>query len=122
MSVADKTAFKIRQTLIDDQTVGDLARDLQKIFDLINPVAYKTFTTFYTEPMTLGVFVEAPLSIELVRITPVVQTELPVKCGGLCHYVYKPQKGGAIITSIDGLSPLPRAEYNFVFKITFEAG
>lgn len=119
---AEKPGFKLRQQLLQDQTLGELARDCQKIFDLINPCTYKKFREFYKEPMVLGIFTEAPLAIEMVRITPVVGAENPVLCGGLVHFVYKPQKGGAIITSIDGLSPTPRTEYDYVFKITFEAG
>jgi len=119
---ADKQPFKLRRQLLEDQAMGELARDTQRVFDLINPVIYKEFREYYKEPMVLGVFSEAPLCIEMVRITSVVQAEIPVPCGGLVHYVYKPAKGGAIITSIDGLSPTPRTEYDFVFKITFKAG
>jgi hypothetical protein len=119
---SEKPGFKLRQQLLQDQQMGELARDVQKVFDLINPCTYKKFRAFYTEPLVLGVFVEPPLCIELVRITPVVAAEQPVRCGGFCDFVYKPLKGGAIITSIDGLSPVVRTEYDFVFKITFEAG
>lgn len=119
----EKQAFRLRQQLIQDQTVGDLARDTQKIFDLINPVSYKKFRSFYTEPMTLGVFSEPPLCVELVRVTQVIQAEAPARTGGMVHYVYKPQKGGCIITSIDGFTPTnPRTEYDFVFRVTFAAG
>lgn len=119
----EKQSFQLRHQLIADQVVGELARDVQKIFDLINPVAYKRFRSFYGEPMALGVFSEPPLCIELVRITKVVQAELPEKCGGMVHYTYKPKKGGAVVTSIDGLTPTnPRTEYDFVFRVTFEAG
>ena len=118
----DKPGYKLRQQLLQDQALGDIARDVQKVFDLLNPVTYKKFREYYTEPMVLGVFSEAPLSIELVRIATVTQPELPVRCGGLVHFVYKPQRGGAIITNIDGLSPVVRTQYDFVFKVTFEAG
>jgi hypothetical protein len=119
----EKQAFRLAQTLIQDPTVGKLAQDTQKIFNLINPVSYKEFQREYTEPMALGVFSEPPLCIELVRVTSVAQTEQPVRSGGMVHYVYKPQKGGAIITSIDGFTPTtPRTFYNFVFRITFRAG
>lgn len=118
----DKPGYKLRQQLLEDQTLGEIARDVQKVFDLLNPVTYKAFREYYTEPMVLGVFSEPPLSIELVRIADVIRPELPVKCGSLVHYVYKPQKGGAIITNIDGLSPVVRTQYDFVFKVTFETG
>lgn len=116
----DKPSFHLRQQLLDDQQLGDIARDVQKVFNLIPPTFYKKFRSFYSEPMVLGIFLEPPLSIELVRITTVVQSELPVRCGGMVHYVYKPQQGGAIVTSIDGLSTAgTRLQYDFVFRITF---
>lgn len=122
MAEGDKPSYQLERKLLEDQAMGVLARDVQKVFNLLNPYVYKRFREYYTEPMTLGIFSAPPLCIELVRITAVVQAEQPVKCGGLVHYVYKPQKGGAIITNIDGLSPVVRTQYDFVFKVTFEAG
>lgn len=121
-STGDKAVFHLRNQLLQDQNLGELARDVQRVLNLINPVSYRKFRTFYKEPMTLGVFSEPPLCIEMVRISAVNKPELPVRCGGMVHYVYKPIKGGAIITSIDGLTAVGTPiEYDFVFRVTFEA-
>lgn len=118
-SADDKGVFHLRNQLLQDQSLGELARDCQRVFDLINPSIYKPFRSFYKEPMVLGI-PTPPLCIELVRITPVIQAEQPVRCGGMVHYVYKPQQGGAVITSIDGLTTVGTpTQYDFVFRITF---
>lgn len=118
-----KPVFNLRRLLFDDTlgALGEMARDLQKIFNSINPVEYKIATEFYKEPFTLGPFSEEPLCIELVRIVKVVQAQKPVKCGSLCHYYFK--GGNAIITNIDGLTAVGTpVQYQFVFKVTYKAG
>jgi hypothetical protein len=119
----DRHVFKLRQQLMTDQTVGELARGVQETFNRLNPVTYKKVRSFYNGalPIVLGVFSAAPLCIELVRITSVVQADVAVSCsGGGVPFVYKPKQGGALVGAIYGLSTT-RAEYDFVFRITFEA-
>lgn len=119
----EKPIFTLRQQLVADKTMGDLARDTQRVLLLINPTIIRRYRALYREPMVIGTFSEPPLAIELIRITQVVQPEKPALCGGMVHYVYKPAQGGAVITSIDGLTVAPTpVQYDFVFRITFEAG
>lgn len=121
-AAGDKSVYQIESKLQVDPALGTLARDTQRVFNQINPVTYRRVRAFYTEPMVLGIFKEAPLCIELARVTQVVGAEEPVRCGGLCHFNYKPKAGGAIITNIDGLTTVPTpVQYDFVFRVTFEA-
>jgi hypothetical protein len=76
---------------------------------------------FYVEPFVLNVGNEQPLAIRLDRIVQSVAPETPVLCGDLVHFSYRPDLGGAQITSIDGLSPSTDILYHFVFCVKFKA-
>ena len=114
---------QLRKQLFDKQDLGDHARDTQRNFDTIPRTVSKTFTQYYTEPMTLGsplVGVE-PESIRLARIISVLAPEQPVPCGDMVHYVWKPELNGCVVTSIDGLTPSTTIKYRFVFDFKFPA-
>lgn len=122
-----KPIFNIRKMLFDaaNSLLGELARDVQKIFNTIQPTEYREMTEFYKEPILLGPFDEEPLCIELARIVSVTQPDIPVECGSLVHYVFKARGGvgNAKITNIDGLTTVGGPfQYKFVFKIVYRAG
>jgi hypothetical protein len=79
-----------------------------------------TLDSVYSEPMPLNVGAEQPESIELTRILNLSSQELPVLCGQMCHWVYRPDLGGAQLTSIDGLTPSALI-CRFTFRITYKA-
>ena len=113
--------MQLRKQLFEKLDLGEHARDVQQLFDLVPRMFTKTTESAYTQPMVLGGFDEQPESIELVRIIDLNAQETPVACGSMVHYVWKPQRGGAQITSIDGLTPSPSTKYRFTFRLTFPA-
>lgn len=114
---------QLRKQIFTKQDLGDHARDTQHAFDTIPQFLTKQLDAFYTEPMALGSPVPnvEPESIELTRITSLVKPETPVLCGSMVHYTWKPQNGGAVVTSIDGLSPSTSIKYRFNFRFTYTA-
>lgn len=113
---------QLRKQLFSDTNIGELARDVQQAFEQTPRMIFKTFEGLYTEPMTVLALQSPPLSVELVRVLDLAAQETPVKCGGLCHYVWSPQNGGCKITSIDGMSVAVNGNkaYRFTFRITYE--
>ena len=109
---------QLRKQLFERTDVGELARDVQAVLDTIPVWVSKTYEGFYQEPLVLNVGPDEPESIELRRIVNLT-TQLPVQCGSLCHFDWKPTQGGAYITSIDGLSPSTAVRYRMIFRITF---
>lgn len=117
------TNTQLRKQIFDKQDLGDQARDSQRAFDTIPRFISRTLDAYYAEPMALGspsANIE-PLSIRLDRIISLVTPETPVLCGSMVHYVWKPQNGGAIVTSIDGLTPSTAIKYRFVFEFKYAA-
>lgn len=80
-----------------------------------------TLDSVYSEPMPLNVGAEQPESIELTRIQNTLSLEIPVLCGSMVHWSFRPDLGGAQILSIDGLSPGSGITYRFTFRITYKA-
>jgi hypothetical protein len=112
---------QLRRQSHDDKALGDLSRDTQGAFGRFLPQEIRVIEEFYKEPMTLGQFASEPTGIELLRVINLYAPEVPVKCGSLVHYTFKPLQGGAVITSIDGLSmPINGTQrMRFVFRITY---
>jgi hypothetical protein len=114
---------QLRKQLFDKQDLGDHARDTQGALNSIPRYFTKKLDAYYTEPMALGSPVAniEPQSIRLERITNIAIPETPVLCGEMVHYNWKPQNGGAIVTSIDGLTPSTTVKYRFVFEFKYAA-
>jgi hypothetical protein len=114
---------QLRKQIFPKQDLGDHARDTQRSFDTIPRVIEKTLDAYYTEPMALGSPIAniKPSSIKLTHIESLVTPETPVLCGGMVHFNWKPQNGGAIVTSIDGLTPSTSTKYRFVFEFSYPA-
>lgn len=97
-------------------------RDTQLIFNNIPVTEHRTMETFYAEPMTMGGLQEEPFCIELVRIVNLLQGEQPVTgCTGFLNFVWKPQKGGAVINNVNGMSVGTNGttKYRFYYRITY---
>lgn len=114
--------FKQRYFGPDQSDLGALARDSQEIIAKIPVTELRMVETLYSEPMTLGQLVDEPFSIECVRVINMFAPQVPVKCGGMAHFVWKPENNGAVITSIDGMSPTLDAaiRFRFYYRITFK--
>jgi hypothetical protein len=117
------TNTQLRKQIFDKQDLGDTARDTQRAFDTIPRFVSKDLEAFYTEPLALGspIALIEPKSIELVRIVSLVTPEVPVLCGRMVHFNWKPQNGGAIVTSIDGLTPSTTIKYRMRFSFEYAA-
>lgn len=109
---------QLRKQLFSNREQGEHARDVQRALDSQSYSFDKKLEAFYTEPMILACGNEEPADIELVRIINLNAQETPVLCGRAVHFVWKPQLGGASITSIDGLSPSQTVKYRMTFRIT----
>lgn len=114
---------QLRKQIFDKPDLAEHARDTQRALSSIPRFLSKTLEAFYTEPMAIGSPIAdiEPDSIELVRITSLVTPEKPVLCGDMVHYVWKPQNGGALVTSIDGLTPSTSIKYRFRFRFEYAA-
>jgi len=114
---------QLRKQIFDKQDLGEHARDVQQSLDTVARFVPKELETFYTEPMALGSPIAniEPKSIKLTRIVSLVKPETPVLCGELVHFNWKPQNGGAIVTSIDGLTPSTSIKYRMRFEFEYPA-
>lgn len=114
---------QLRKVLFADRNEGESARDTQQSLDTVARRITKRFDTFYTEPLTIGspLVNQQPEAIVLVRILNLNAPEQPVLCGSMVHWVWKPQNGGAVVTSIDGLSPSTSIKYRFYFEFSYTA-
>lgn len=114
---------QLRKQLFSDRDEGESARDTQNSFDTVPRMITKRFDSYYKEPMALGSPLpnQQPESIELVRIINLNAQETPVLCGQMVHFKWQPQQGGAVVTSIDGLSPSSTVPYRFWFRFTYTA-
>lgn len=114
---------QLRKQLFAKQDVGDHARDTQQALNTIPRFITQTVEAYYTEPMVLGSPIAGiePESIELTRILSIVTPEQPVLCGSMVHFVWKPQKNGCQVGSIDGLTPSTTTPYRMTFRFSFPA-
>jgi hypothetical protein len=103
-----------------DPVSGANSRAVQNAISSIPRFATSTFESAYVEPLALAV-AEEPQGIELIRIVNMRTPYAPVLCGSLCHWTYRPGSGGALISSIDGLTSDPASKYRFTFRITYKA-
>jgi hypothetical protein len=113
---------RIRHQLGRDVTLGEQMRDAQKGLDVIPVTVLRKLQMRYTEPLVLGGFERSPEAIEALRVVSMADQENALLCGGMCHFAWRPNKGGAQITSIDGMSIAANGgkDYRFTFRITFE--
>jgi hypothetical protein len=112
---------RIRNQLSRDVTLGEQFRDAQQSLDAIPTIVHRKLEVQYTEPLVLGGFSQQPDGIEVLRVIDLNAQETPLSCGGLAHFVWKPDKGGAHITSIDGMSVAANGgkKYRFTFRLSF---
>lgn len=103
-----------------DALSGANDRAVQNILMSMPRVSIQVLEGAYVEPLTLTV-AEDPVSIELARVVNLLQQDVPVQCSSLCHFIYRPEAGGAQITSIDGLTSNAASRYRFTFRITYKA-
>lgn len=114
-----KLPIRIRFQLPDDKAQAENFRDIQRAFDAIPIVLLRKIEVEYGEPLVLGNLDNEPDAIELIRVIDLDAPETPVLTGGMCHYVWRPDRGGAQITSIDGMTG--RKKYRFTFRLTYAA-
>lgn len=111
---------QLPRQVVPDRALGDNSRAVQNVFSSMPRFVTMAFESAYVEPLALAV-VEEPQSIELARIVNLYSPDTPVLCGSLCHFSYQPGNGGALITSVDGLTSDPSSRYRFTFRITYKA-
>ena len=120
-----RTRFqRIRYQLSSDPRLGEQFRDAQQALDNVPSMIERSVEMLYSEPMVLGGFDRNPSSIEATRVVDMAAQETPViGAGGVAHFVWKPRNGGAVITSINGMTAAGNGgkRYRFVFRITFSA-
>lgn len=107
------------QTNVDPINGGN-ARAIQNIVSSMPRFESKVFEAAYIEPMSLAVVAE-PESIELTRLINMLSPDVPQQCSGMVHFTYRPEFGGALIKSIDGLTSDGASRYRFTFRITYKA-
>lgn len=114
---------QLRYPLSRDTEQGERARDIQGALDTIPVVFLRTVETTYSEPLTIGTLPSRPEGVELLNIVDQNGTLMPVLCGSLCAFEWKPDNGGAQVTSIDGMSVGLNGgkRYRFTFRITYKA-
>lgn len=118
-----KLPIRVRMQLTDDPKLGENFRDIQRAFDAIPIVLLRKIETEYREPLVLGSMDNEPDGIEVMRIVDLAKPETPVRVGGLCHYVWRPDRGGAQIYAIDGMTLAANGgkKYRFTFRLTYAA-
>lgn len=112
---------RIRHQLPRDVTQGEQFRDAQRAQDSVPHQLLRKVEMIYTEPLVLSGLERSPEIIEAGRIIDLSAQEVPLHCGGLCHFVWLPNRGGAQIGSIDGMSVAANGgkKYRFTFRLTF---
>lgn len=119
-----KLPMRIRYQLPDNPALAENFRDIQRAFDAIPIVLLRNVETQYTEPLVLGNMDNEPNGIEALRVVDLAAPETPVRdAGGVCHYVWRPDRGGAQIFAINGMSMAANGgkKYRFLFRLTYAA-
>lgn len=120
-----RSPIRIRYQLQGQPELAEAFRDVQRAFDSLPTVLLRKIDAmYYTEPLILSNLEQEPEAIELIRVFEVAAPETPVVgAGGVCHYVWLPQEGGARITSINGMSLAANGgkKYRFTFRLTYAA-
>jgi hypothetical protein len=112
---------RIRNQLAKNVTLGEQFRDAQKGLDVIPITAMRKTEMAYSEPMVLGNLSRQPDAIEVIRVIDLQNQERSIPAGGLCHFVWLPDKGGANIGSVDGMSVASNGgrKYRFTIRLTY---
>lgn len=118
-----KLPIRIRRQFAEDPEVGEQWRDIQRAFDSMPTVLFRQVEMQYSEPLVLGNMVNSPDAIEAVRVTELAAVETPVHVGGVCDFVWRPDRGGAQITGINGMSVAAHGGklYRFLFRLSYVA-
>lgn len=118
-----KQYIRIRHQMTQSAELGEQFRDIQRAFDAIPIIILrKNIEVEYQEPLTLGKLDSEPDAIECIRVVDLAAQETPVLgAGGVCHYVWRPDRGGAQLTSINGMTLAANGgkKYRFTFRLTY---
>lgn len=106
----------IRKRLFDLRDIGELARDVQNVFDRIPSVDTRDFVDLYRAGMMLGKVPKEPTEIRMARVLLASSPETVVTPGHV-HFTYLGADEGARINEIAGLTEGTR--YRFVFVVTY---
>jgi hypothetical protein len=115
-------SIRIRQQLLKDPDLAEQFRDVQRALDSIPTVLIRKIEVDYQEPLVIGNLTNEPDAIECIRLIDLLSQETTVLgAGGVCHYVWRPDRGGAQIMSINGMSVAANGgkRYRFTFRITY---
>lgn len=97
--------IRIRYQLQGNPELAETFRDVQRAFDSQPTVLLRRFDAQFTLPLVIGNLTDEPDEIRLGRIIDLTSQESPVTaCSGMCHFVWRPDRGGAQITAISGLT------------------
>lgn len=115
---------RLRQQLGKDVQQGEQIRDTQQALDSFPVTFNRTVEMNYAEPMMLNIGKVPASGLEAIRVVDMAAQEQPViGAGGVAHFNWKPQLGGAQITSINGMTAAAHGgkRYRFVFRVTLSA-
>lgn len=115
------TRRRIRQQVSTDVGLGEQFRDAQQGQDVVPLTLLRRVTMNYTEPLAIGAMKQAPEGIEAMRVIDLSSQEAVLLAGSFCNFVWRPNKGGAVVTSIDGMSIAANGgrRYRFTFRLTY---
>lgn len=118
-----KLPIRIRHQMTGSPELGEQFRDIQRALDAIPITLLRKIETQYAVPLVLGNLMNEPDAVELIRIIDLNAPESPVTCGSLCHYVWRPDRGGVQIMAIDGMTLAAHGgkSYRFTFRLTYAA-
>lgn len=113
--------IRIRRQLADDPEVGEQWRDIQRALDSMPTVLLRKVDVRYAEPLVLGNMVNQPDAIEVIRVLDLNAPETVLRAGPACDYVWRPDRGGAQITGITGMTLAANGGklYRFLFRLTY---
>lgn len=116
-----RRATRIRNQMPRDVQLGEQFRDAQSSLDVVPLTLLRRIEMVYSEPMVLGALTEQPESIEAIRVIDLTSQETVQLNGGLAWFIWRPDRGGAVIHSIDGMSVAANGgrKYRFTFRLTF---
>lgn len=117
-----KQYIRVRQQVLQNVELGEQFRDIQRAFDAIPIFLQRTIEMMYTEPLVLGNLQQEPDAILCIRVIDLASQETTVLgAGGVCHYVWRADAGGAHINSINGMSLVSNGgkKYRLTFLLVY---